>query len=75
MYKWLTILVMLLVVVEPVLGLLERYGIGRDMALVCAMSLSRHSYIPLRRRSQLIRTGTGERRIVQQTGLPDRSAV
>ncbi|MGD2137807.1 MAG: hypothetical protein PVF08_06090 [Gammaproteobacteria bacterium] len=39
MYKWLTILVMLLVVVEPVLGLLERYGIGRDMALVCAMSL------------------------------------
>jgi hypothetical protein len=40
MYKWITLLMVLLAVFEPALGLLELYGISREIALTCAMSLA-----------------------------------
>jgi len=39
MYKWITLLMVLLVIFEPALGLLERYGLTRELALTFAMSL------------------------------------
>lgn len=39
MYKWITLLMVLLAIAEPALGLLELYGVTREMAVTIAMAL------------------------------------